>query len=93
MVGTVILIVLLLAVVAGARVIGRNRATARAQQLEDAKAEARRWVVRSSLTRLRSRSATAPSTATSSSAGSAVAARSVPARSTRGPISVRRSLR
>jgi uncharacterized membrane protein YgcG len=42
----IIVIALVLAVIAVALVLGRNRATARQQQLDDAKAEARRWVER-----------------------------------------------
>jgi hypothetical protein len=46
MTGTIVVLVLVLVVVAGGLlVVNRNRA-ARAQQLEDAKAEARRWVER-----------------------------------------------
>ncbi|HEV8560924.1 MAG TPA: hypothetical protein VGR06_31735 [Actinophytocola sp.] len=46
MAATIIVIVLVLAVIAGALVLNRNRAAARAHQLEDAKADARRWVER-----------------------------------------------
>src|SRR5690349_24539018 len=46
MAGTIIVIVLILVVVAVGFVAARNRANARAAQLDDAKADARRWVER-----------------------------------------------
>ncbi|MFL6142501.1 MAG: hypothetical protein ACJ72N_11630 [Labedaea sp.] len=46
MAATIVVIALLLAVIAVVSVLGRNRATARQQQLDDAKADARRWVER-----------------------------------------------
>ncbi len=44
--GTIVLVVVILAVVAIGLVVARNRAAARVRQLDDAKAEARRWVER-----------------------------------------------
>jgi hypothetical protein len=46
MTGTIIVIALVLAVAAVGMVLAKNRAAARQQQLEDAKADARRWVER-----------------------------------------------
>ncbi len=46
MVTVIVIIVLVLAVVALGTTVARNQANARQQQLEDAKAEARRWVER-----------------------------------------------
>ncbi|HEV2783821.1 MAG TPA: hypothetical protein VGX25_30915 [Actinophytocola sp.] len=46
MTGTIIVIALVLAVVAVVMVLAKNRAAARQQQLDDAKADARRWVER-----------------------------------------------
>jgi uncharacterized membrane protein YgcG len=46
MTGTIIVIALVLAVIAVAVLLGRNRAAARRQELDDAKADARRWVER-----------------------------------------------
>ncbi|GLZ37753.1 hypothetical protein [Actinokineospora sp. NBRC 105648] len=44
--GTLVFLVILVAVVAIGVLVARNRTSARAQQLDDAKAEARRWVER-----------------------------------------------
>jgi uncharacterized membrane protein YgcG len=46
MAGTIIVVALILVVIVGVGVMFRNRAAAQRQQVEDAKAEARRWVER-----------------------------------------------
>jgi uncharacterized membrane protein YgcG len=46
MAATIVIIVLVLVVIAGVAVMGRNRAAAQRQRLDDAKADARRWVER-----------------------------------------------
>src|SRR5690349_15888365 len=46
MAGTIIVVALILVVIVGVGVLARNRAAAQRQQVEDAKAEARRWVER-----------------------------------------------